>query len=126
MKFTITRNIIVVAFVAIFSQFAMADNASAQKTIAGVLNSLNHFPSDADKAALMAISEDDSVGEGYKALAGVVANISHSANAEGKAVAARIMESDMAPADLKTLAEIVANLNHMASADDKAKLMAML
>ena len=126
MKLTLIRNVILLALLASFSQFTFADNASAQKTIAGVLHNLNHFPSDADKAALMAISEDESVGQGYRALAGAVANISHGATAEGKAVTARIMEASQAPADLKTLAGIVASLNHPASADAKATLAAMM
>ena len=123
MKLTLLRNVLLLAVLASFSQFTFADNASAQKTIAGVLHNLNHFPSDADKAALMAIAEDESVGQGYRALAGAVANISHAANAEGKA---RIMEADQAPADLKTLAGIVASINHMASAEAKATLAAMM
>ena len=126
MKLTLLRNVLLLAVLASFSQFTFADNASAQKTIAGVLHNLNHFPSDADKAALMAIAEDESVGQGYRALAGAVANISHAANAEGKAVTARIMEADQAPADLKTLAGIVASINHMASAEAKATLAAMM
>ncbi len=126
MKLTITRKLIAITLVAVFSQFSLADNASAQKTIAGILNNLNHFPSDADKAALMAIAEDDSVGRGYKALATAVANISHSANAEGKEAVAQIMAADQAPAELKVLAEIVGGINHTASADAKARLAAML
>ncbi len=126
MKLTMTRKIIAIALVAAFSQFSLADNASAQKTIAGVLSNLNHFPSDADKAALMAITEDDSVDQAYHALAGAIANISHAANAEGKAMMATIMEDDQAPADLKALAEIVAGINHVAGADAKATLAAML
>jgi len=126
MKITLTRNIIILALMACFSQFALADNASAQKTIATVLHNLNHFPSDADKAALMAISEDASVGRGYQALAGAVANISHSATAEGKEITARIIDAAAAPADLKTLAGIVASISHVASADAKATLAAMM
>ena len=126
MKLALLRNVILLAVLASFSQFTFADNASAQKTIAGVLHSLNHFPSDADKAALMAIAEDESVGRGYQALAGAVATISHAATAQGKAITARIMEASQAPADLKTLAGIVASLNHTASAEAKAVLAAMM
>ena len=126
MKTSLVRNVILLALLASFSQFSFADNASAQKTIAGVLHNLNHFPSDADKAALMAITEDESVGQGYRALAGAVANISHAATAEGKEVTARIMAAAQAPADLKTLAGIVASINHTASAEAKATLAAMM
>ncbi|MEX0963563.1 MAG: hypothetical protein WDZ52_05915 [Pseudohongiellaceae bacterium] len=126
MKITLLRNMLVLALLASFSQFTYADNADAQKVIAGVLVNLNHFPSDADKAALMAVAEDSSVGRGYRALAGVVSAISHSATAEGKEVTSQILASNEAPADLKTLATIVANLSHTASAEAKATLTAML
>ncbi len=45
-----------IAFLASASQAALADDAAAVKTIAGVLVGLNHFPSAEDKAALAAIA----------------------------------------------------------------------
>ena len=70
----LTRKIMLIALIGLFSQFSMADNASSAKEIADIVASLNHFPSDADKAALMAISADDSLSEGVRAMATAVAN----------------------------------------------------
>ena len=110
-----------IALIGVFSQFAMADNASSATEIAGIVVSMNHFPSDADKAKLMAISADDSLAEPLRGMATVVSNIAHAANADGKAAMAGIMDSE-APDRFKALAGVVAGFNHMASADDKAKI----
>ena len=126
MKSTLIRKIMAIALIGLFSQFSMADNASATKTIAGILAGFNHFPSDADKSALMAISEDDGNGRGFRAIASAVANISHQATAEDKDIMGRIMAADGAADDAKTLAGIVAGLMHSASDDDKATLQTML
>ena len=113
-----------IALLGLFSQFAMADNASSATEIAGIVASMNHFASDADKAKLMAIAADDSLAAPIRAMATAVNNIAHAANAEGKAAMASIVGSPQAPDPAKTLAGIIANFNHMASADDKAKLSA--
>ncbi|PCJ25891.1 MAG: hypothetical protein COA96_06490 [SAR86 cluster bacterium] len=126
MKTTMTKKLLAIALIGLFSQFSMADDASSQKTIAGILVGLNHFPSDADKSALMAIAEDESNNRGTRAIASAVASISHAATAEDKDIMGRIMSAEQAPAQTKALAGVVAELNHMASADAKAILQAML
>ena len=125
MKFDITKKIVLIALIGMFSQFSMADNASAMRDIAGIVASLNHFPSDADKATLATISADDTIAGGLREMATAVASISHAANAEGKEAMARIMASDQAPDNAKSLAGIIASLNHTASAEDKATLAGM-
>ena len=105
---------------------AQADDAMAAKTIAGVLVSLNHFPSADDKAALAAIASDEANGMTVRALANAVAEIQHSATADGKAAMETIVASDMAGAQEKALAEIVLGINHVPSAEAKASLQAML
>jgi len=126
MKLSTIRKFMAIVLIGAFSQFALADNASATKTIAEVLAGLNHFPSDADKTALMAVANDDSAGRGLKAIANAVSNIQHAATAEDKEMMNRIIGADQASADAKALAEIVLGINHMASADAKAVLQAML
>ncbi len=121
MQLTLLKKIMAIALIGLFSQFAMADNASSATEIAGIVSSMNHFPSDDDKAALMAISADDSLGEGVRAMATAVTNIAHAANADGKAAMADIIDGE-APDRFKTLAGVVAGFNHMASADDKEKI----
>lgn len=123
MKLSLTRKIMAVALtgIGLFSPLSMADNASSATEIAGIIVGMNHFPSDEDKAKLMAISADDSLAETVRAMATAVSNISHAANVEGKAAMASIMEGQ-APDRAKALAGAIASFNHAASADDKAKI----
>lgn len=117
------RKIIIIAIVGLFSQFSMAqDNASAIKAVADIVASINHFPSDADKARLMAISGNDSLFEGIRAMATAVSNISHAANADGKAAMAALQAMDQLPDRAKALAGIIGSFNHMASDEGKATL----
>ena len=117
------RKIIIIAIVGLFSQFSMAqDNAGAIKDVADIVASINHFPSDADKARLMAISGNDSLFEGIRAMATAVSNISHAANADGKAAMAALQAMDQLPDRAKALAGIIEGFNHMASDEGKATL----
>ena len=117
------RKIIIIAIVGLFSQFSMAqDNAGAIKDVADIVASINHFPSDADKARLMAISGNDSLFEGIRAMATAVSNISHAANADGKAAMAALQALDQLPDRAKALAGIIGSFNHMASDEGKATL----
>lgn len=126
MKSTSLRAILVLVAIFSFSPLALADTDSARQQIAGILVNLNHFPSDADKAALMAIANDESIGQGVRMLANAVHNIQHAATAEDKTAMANLMESERAPASTKAIAAIVANINHMPSDEAKATLQAML
>ena len=119
----LARKITIIAIVGLFSQFSMAqDNASAIKEVADIVASINHFPSDADKDRLMAISDDDSLFDGIRAMATAVSNIAHAANADGKAAMASLQANDQIPDRAKALAGIIGNMNHTASADAKATL----
>ena len=57
MKSTSLRKLLVLVAIFSFSPLALADTDSARQQIAGILVNLNHFPSDADKAALMAVAK---------------------------------------------------------------------
>ena len=126
MKLTLIKKIAALVLIGSVSQFAVADNATAAKTIAGVLASMNHFPSDSDKAALREIAGDDGVGRGFRAIASAVANIQHTATDEDKDIMNRIIASERAADQAKVLAEIVLGISHVASDQAKAKLQAML
>jgi hypothetical protein len=121
MKLLFIRKVLTIGLIGVFSQLAVADDASAAKEIAGILVAMNHFPSDADKAKLMSIAHDQSLDAAVRNMATTVANISHAANADGKAGMASIVASGAADS-VKALAGAIAGFNHMASADDKAKL----
>ena len=123
MKITLIRKLVAVALIALFSQFSLAQDAGgAIKQIADIVASINHFPSDADKAALADIAGNDALPEGLRNMATAVSNISHAASAEGKAMMASIQASDTAPDRAKSLAGIIASLNHMPSDEAKATL----
>ena len=126
MKLSMLRLSIVLVALFSFNQIALADNDSAAKAIAGILVNLNHFPSDADKAVLMEIANDESNGQGFRAIARAVHNMQHAASAEDKELMGRIMAADQADPRAKALAEVVAGISHVASDDAKATLQAML
>jgi len=118
-------SMVFVAFISI-NQVALADNDSAARAIAGVLVNLNHFPSDADKAVLMEVANDESNGQGFRAIARAVHNMQHAASAEDKELMGRIMAADQADPRAKALAEIVANFSHVPGDAAKATLQGML
>lgn len=124
MKNTILRKVFVLAIIGLFSQFAAAQDASsaAAKQIADIVVSLNHFPSDADKATLAEISGNTALAQGVRDMATAVSNIQHAANAEGKAAMAALQAAADTPDRGKVLAGIIENLNHVASPDAKDQL----
>ena len=123
MKFGIAKQLLAIVLIGLCSQVAMADEASAQKTIVGFLSEMNHFPDDAQKAELMAIANDEASGRPMQLIADAVANIQHTANAEGKETMERIVAAgDRAPAAALALAKIVLEFNHMAGEEAKAVL----
>ena len=123
MKTTLLKILSIAVLTGLFSQQALAQEpGGALKEIADIVASLNHFPSDSDKATLAEISGNENFPQGLRNMADAVANISHSATAEGKAALADIQASADAPDNAKALAGIIANLNHVASDEAKATL----
>ena len=107
---------------ATYPQGERGANALALKKIADIVASINHFPSDSDKATLAEIIGNDELARGVRAMATAVSGISHGATDEGKAAMARIQENTQAPDIAKQLAGIIAGINHTASDSDKATL----
>lgn len=124
MKNTLLQKFLLIAAIGLFSQFSVAQdaNAVAAKQISDIVVSLNHFPSDADKATLGAISGNMALAQGVRDMASAVANIQHAATAEGKSAMAALQAADDTPDRGKALAGVIASLNHTASADSKAQL----
>ena len=128
MKITLIRNLVAVALIGLFTQFSAAqeaNNMGALKEVADIVASINHFPSDADKAALANISGNEALAQGVRDMATAVANIAHAANAEGKEAMARIQANESAPVSAKALAASIASFNHMLSDEEKAALTQM-
>lgn len=132
MKIKTIRKLTAVTLIALFSQFSLAQGQGAGGTdeatmsagmqLVDILASINHFPSDADKAVLVGIAGNDALPEGLRNMATVVSNINHAASAEGKAMMTSMQASDAVPEPAKLLAGIIANFNHMASPEAKATL----
>lgn len=124
MKLPHTIKILAFVTASLFAQMALAaDNQASADEIARIVMSMNHFPSDADKTALMAIAQDESLAQGVRDMASTVANIQHFPNDEGKAKMASLASAEDTPERGKVLAGIIGNFAHMVSAEDKARLM---
>ena len=115
-----------IVLLGLLSQAVLADDASATRTIAGVLVDLNHFPSDDEKAQLMAISRDQSVSPALRTVAQAAHDIQHAAPADAQAALNEVINSESAPAEARALAEIILGINHMPGDAAKARLNAML
>jgi hypothetical protein len=125
MKISRIRTLVALAILGLFTQFSVAQDANQMgevKEIADIVASINHFPSDSDKAALAVISGNIALPQGVRDMANTVSNIAHAANAEGKEAMARIQASDQAPDSAKSLAGMIANFNHMLSKEEKETL----
>ena len=122
MKFTTA--LITVLFLSIVAYTPHAFAGDAVATMAKIVSSLQHFPNDADKEALAAISAGEG-SESVKAVASAIANIAHKVGGADKAALDAIAADDAEPAALRELATIVAGLNHMPSADAKMAFAAL-
>jgi hypothetical protein len=121
MNIRMIRNAVIALALGSMASFAMAQ-ADAAKTIAGIVGSVNHFPSAEQKATLAAIQENTANSEAIKKIAKAVHDMQHSATAEDKAALQAIAADESANKAERELAEIVAGLNHMANDDAKARL----
>lgn len=116
-QFTIL--VLLAVIVGAYAPLSYADDNVA--TMARIVLSLQHVPSDADKATLAAIANGDSSGS-EKTVANAIAGIQHKVSADDKAALDAIAEDASEPADLRELASIVAGINHMPSDEAKAAL----
>jgi hypothetical protein len=123
MKLTGIKHIALILMLGLFSSAALAQ--SSAKTIADIVASVNHFPSDAQKSTLMAIANDDSNSAAIRAIAKAVHDMQHAASAADKEALAAIAADAGASSAERTLAEIVGAFNHMANDATKASLAAV-
>ena len=102
-----------------------AQSSQAVQTMAGLLMSLHHFPSDSDKQALLQITQDKSATADERTVAQAMIDVQHTAAAADEPGLQAIIGSDKAAASVKTLADVVLNFHHMVPEGDKAKLQAL-
>jgi len=105
-----------------YAPSARADDNVA--SMAGIVLSLQHFPSDADKAKLAAIAGGDG-SDSVKTVANAIAGINHKVSDADKVALMAIAADEGEPADLRQLAGIVAGVNHVPGAEAKAALAAL-
>ncbi len=120
--------VLVLAGIAVTSLFstglALADDA-AIKTMARITMSLNHFPSDDDKATLKGIIDNDDSTEEAADIAMAISNIQHKVTEKDTDRLEDIISDDSAGADARKLASILLRINHAPSDEDKTTLAAL-
>ena len=103
-----------------------AQQSKAVQTMAKVLLSLNHFPSDAEKQTLKQIADDKATTAQERVLLSALASIQHTLSAGEKAKVEALLKDPAATEGVKTIATVLSKLNHMASDADKAALKKLI
>lgn len=100
---------------------AFADSA-AIRTMAKITMSLNHYPSDDDKATLNAIIDGDESSDDEAAIAMALTNMQHKVTEDDAERLVEIVNDEQSSASARKLAGILLSINHMPSTEDKAVL----
>lgn len=100
---------------------AVADSETI-RTMAKITMSLNHFPSDEDKAALKGILDSDDSSEEEASIAMALLNLQHTVTGADAERLQDIVDDQTFDAAVRQLAEIVLSINHSASDENKAAL----
>jgi hypothetical protein len=95
-------------------------------SMAGILLEMNHFPNEAQTAALQAIMADSQVDASVRVIAKAIRSIKHQATAQDKQVLSAIAADDKKSAGTRTLAGVVINFNHQVTAFQKPQLEALV
>jgi hypothetical protein len=99
-----------------------AQESAAVKTIAGILMTINHFPSDTDKKTLTTLAGQSSTTDQEKVLITAILGMMHSIAAADKPKVEAVMKDAKASAGVKQIATILSTFLHTASDADKAAL----
>lgn len=105
--------------------FVAADTETI-KALAQITMTLNHYPSDEDKAILKAIIESDDSSEEEAAIAMALANLEHQVRAVDAERLADIVDDDFSDDSARKLAGVLLNINHGPSDNDKVVLAALM
>ncbi len=106
------------------SPAALAQSGAVSR-VAGILSDMQHFPSDAQKESLAAISNDSSYSEEIRTIATAVRNIQHKPQPADVSALKKIQESSSASEAEKQLASIVLDFNHQPSEQARGKLKSL-
>lgn len=103
---------------------AVADEGAIQ-TMARITMSLQHFPSDDDKAVLQGIIDSDDATEEEADIAMALADFEHKVLKKDTERLTDIINDDSTDADARELASILLRINHTPNDEDKAALAAL-
>ncbi len=107
------------------AQSALAASA-AVKEMAGIMDHLAHYASDAEKVQLKEIVDSKDSTAQERILATAIADIEHHAADKDKDQLNQVINDTAAPAEVRELASIVLNIAHHPTDADKAKLEKMM
>jgi uncharacterized protein YlxW (UPF0749 family) len=122
---TLSAAVIALFTLLVITPLSLAES-NATASMARILTELNHYPSAEQKAALAAISKDESNSIAIRAIAEAIHNVEHKAKAEDVAKLKIVSETESTTEEEKQLAEVVMNLNHSVSAETKKALEALV
>jgi len=97
-------------------------DAATVRTLAGISMHLQHFPGEADKQKLAAITAADDSSAAEKAVASALARFEHHVTPADKEKLEAVAADESVPADLRTVAGILVTVNHTPSAADAETL----
>lgn len=121
MKRKMVLTIIMSTVIFMLSQPLVAGEKTIQEFTRIIIN-LNHFPSEADKAKLSAISGNSASTNGEKIIAQALKNMEHKVSAsDGKKLEALKKDSNASSAE-REIAEILLTVMHKPTAEDIKRL----
>ena len=107
----------------LFSQNSFASSPSnSVKTMATILNYLNHYPGDEEKKKLNKIVNSKKSTSQEKTIATAILNLQHSASDADKKKLSKVISDSSTSEGAKDIAIIVKGLNHKPSSSDKKTL----
>ncbi|MGE0623469.1 MAG: hypothetical protein AB7I04_12940 [Pseudomonadales bacterium] len=115
----------VAIFVLLITGQPVAADTPVASTLADILLTMQHFPSDAQKATLEDIAANEQVEKDLRIIAGAIGNIQHRVPDEERASLQAIVDDPSASEAAKSLASAALGFNHQLSADGRAALTAL-
>lgn len=109
-------------FSALLAAGPLFADSDAIRTMATIAMSMNHYPSDEDKAALKAIIDSDEASEDEADIALAISNMQHQLSAADGERMNDIANDESSDPAARQLAKILLGFNHAAGDADKAAL----
>jgi hypothetical protein len=122
MKLSLTVLACVAALSVGLARPVAAQESKAVQTMAGILLTENHFPSDAQKKTLTALAAEPTTTAHEKVLIQAILSMQHSVTAADKPKVQAVMKDASAPAGVKSIATVLDHFLHMPGDADKAIL----